>query len=361
MTGELEQYEEAIKVKHHIGFGPKHKEEFRTHLNEAVFVPIVLKTVEKLGWDIVYCDEVSVEVKRKNDSDKWTEKITISYDHRNVTVQSVSLGSEIWDTGRNSQRVRLFIYVFKQLEQEYDTEALAELEEETNRKNNWDDYEIPESLPQPTIYKKPNFYIPLIGGIVTALLLGYAIAFLSVEAIYIFGIYEFVVAIIIVSALNYLIKFGNYTDFGKLKFLLIGMIILTYTSCQYFEYHIIIDKQSWISIGFLDFMKLRIEQGLTIESIDTGTIGLIISWIFQLGLTYIIALLRLINRLTVYQLERIPPEVADFAFYHLVKGKTEEQIRTELACMGWGDEQLQDEVFESIGAIQSVKEINRMD
>ncbi len=77
-------------------------------------------------------------------------------------------------------------------------------------------------------------------------------------------------------------------------------------------------------IGFIEFIKLRLDAGLTIKSLNTGWIGLLISWIFQLGFTYLIGMLRLISSLTNYQLERVPMPVVDFAFYHFVKEKTED-------------------------------------
>jgi hypothetical protein len=67
-----------------------------------------------------------------------------------------------------------------------------------------------------------------------------------------------------------------------------------------------------------------------------------------------------IRNLTKYQLDRVQPEVVDFAFYHFVKDKTEDQIRKELALKGWTETQNQDEVFEAIGALQTTQDVNRM-
>ena len=72
-------------------------------------------------------------------------------------------------------------------------------------------------------------------------------------------------------------------------------------------------------------------------------------------------MLRLASNLTAYQLERVPMEVVNFAFYHFVKEKTENQVRSELSKMGWTEEQDQNEVFESIGAVQGATELNRME
>ena len=86
----------------------------------------------------------------------WGQKITVTFEYGKVKVKSVSLGNEFWDIGRNSKRVKLFIYAFQQTENEFDQDALAALEKETEKANNWDDYEIPKSLPQPKERKEPR-------------------------------------------------------------------------------------------------------------------------------------------------------------------------------------------------------------
>ncbi len=149
MNEELKKYESNIKKKHSFSFTPKFKEEFHTQLNKTVFVPIVIKVFEKLGWDFIYREETYAEAKRKNDWDQWTEKISVSYEYGKVKVKSESLGKEMWDNGKNSKRVKHFIYAFQQIEKEFDNDTLAKLEEDEVKANNWDDYVIPESLPQP--------------------------------------------------------------------------------------------------------------------------------------------------------------------------------------------------------------------
>ncbi len=361
MTEELKKYESTIKKKHSFNWAPKFEEEFRTDLSKSVFVPIAIKTFEKLGWDLVFQDEISAEAKRKGDWDRWTEKISVTYEYGKVKVKSVSLGNEMWDNGRNSKRVKLFIYAFQNTEKEFDRETLAELEKEVEKKNNWDDYVIPESLPQPKIRKEPQFWIPIVGGIITALLLGFIVAFLSVKGIYIIGLFELGVAIVMGFVLKQLIKISNYTFYDHLHYLLIGMILITYISNQYFQYQIILNENNFQPFSFWEFMQARFEAGLTIKKLNTGWVGLLISWGLQLVITYFIGVLRLSSSLISYSLERVPMEVVDFAYYHFVKEKTENQVRDELSKMGWTEKQDQEEVFESIGAIQGATEINRME
>jgi hypothetical protein len=103
-----------------------------------------------------------------------------------------------------------------------------------------------------------------------------------------------------------------------------------------------------------------LEQGLTIKDLNTGWIGFFFFWVLQIVITYYIGLLSLISGVISYQIERVPIEVVDFAFYHFVKEKTEKQVREELKNKGWTEKQNQVEVFDAIEAIYGAKEINRI-
>ena len=265
----------------------------------------------------------------------------------------------MWDLGRNSKRVKLFIFAFGETLKTFDRESLKELEKEAEKKNNWDDYVIPETLPQPVESKTPNFAIPIIGGFILALILGFVLAFVSVKGMYVIGLFEYLIATAIALGMKSLIKRSNFIDFNKLQYLLLGIVILTYLSNQYFQYEIILSENNFERIGFWEFMKIRFAEGLTIRKLDTGWIGLVNSWIIQLGLTSIIVYLKVISDLTSYLIERVPSEVVDFACYHLVKEKSEDEVRKELAKMGWTDVKKQDEVFEAIAGYQNAIELNR--
>ena len=190
MTEDHKKYEKTIKRKHRFGWTPKYEEETKTSLSKTATIPIVVKTFEKLGWNVVYQDEKTVEAIRERDLWQWGNKITVTFEFGKIKVKSVSLGSEMWDFGRNSKRVKLFIHVFKETEKSFDREAIKKLEKETEKTINWDDYEIPETLPQPKKRKEPKIVIPIIGGIITALLLGYILALISVKGFYIIGLFE---------------------------------------------------------------------------------------------------------------------------------------------------------------------------
>lgn len=362
MTPAFQEYEKKIQKKHSFSFTPKFRDEFRTNLKKTVFIPIVVKTFERLGWDLVYQDETTAEAKRKGSWNKWTEKITVSLEAAGkVEVSSVSLGNEMWDIGRNSKRVKLFIYAFEKTAQEFDAEALDELEREIERKNNWDDYVIPETLPQPKKRSEPLIGIPIVGGLVISVILGYTLAFLTFNGVYIIGLFELGVALAIGFAFKYFIRLGNYVNFQKLQFILGATVLLTYILNQYFLYQIILTENNLEPIGFLSFIQFRLEQGLTVKNINTGWVGLVISWIFQLVWTYFIVYLKVVSSITVYRLERVPTEVVDFTVYHLIKGKNEDEVRHELSKKGWRDKESQDEAFHAIAGLQDARELGRME
>jgi len=196
--------------------------------------------------------------------------------------------------------------------------------------------------------------------LIISLLVGYIIVFLTFKATYFIGAFEVGAALIIAFGFKYLIRLGNYTNFELLQYLLGVVVFITYLSIQYFLYELILANNNVEKIGFIEFLKWRLENGLKIKSLDTGWIGLVISWIFQLGFTYLISYLRIIHSLTAYLINRVPSEVADFTMYHFVKGKSENEVRRELSMKGWTTEQQQNEVFEAIGGYQSANELGRV-
>lgn len=363
MEETLKNYEKTIKGKHSISWTPKYKEVFSTNVSEKAFMPIVENVLERLGWDLVYKDKLQAEAKRGKKElghKRWTEMITIQYDSGIIEVKSESLGNELWDLGRNAKRVKLFIFTFEDTVNQLGTDSLKTLIEATEIRDRWDDYVIPRSLPQPGERKTPIFAIPLVGGILFAVILSFVLAFVSVKGIYIIGFFEFLVAAALAFVMKYLVKLSNFTNFSRLMYLFAGIIILIYLCNQYFQYEIILYENSLDRIGFGEFIKLRLAEGLTINKINTGWIGLVISWLLQLGLTMLFVYLKMINHIVKILVDKIPTEVLDFATYHFVKGKSEEEVRNELAQKGWIGVDQQDEVFNAIGAVQSVHELNRI-
>ncbi|MPM20135.1 hypothetical protein SDC9_66564 [bioreactor metagenome] len=362
MNKELQNFENQIKRKHSFGFPPKYSETFTVKLKPRTFIEIAINAIEKLGWTLVFRDEMQIEAKKERDFGGASEKITLTIDHiGNVVVKSVTLGSEIWDFGKNSKRVKLFIFAFNQELDELDAVKITELEKDIEKKDNWEDYVIPETLPEPKRYKSPSIIYPLAGTVILSLLLSYIIAALSISGAYLMILFEVGVGFIFGLAINYFLRLGNFTDFNKLKFVLGLGVVLTYSLNQYFQFRLILSQNNYESIGFIEFLKIRVEQGLTINSINTGVVGLIISWIVQLGLSYFIGYVKVLSGVLKYSVERVPQEVIEFALFHFNKGKNEIAVKHELSKMGWKDPMHQEFVMEAIGGIKGGIELSRME
>lgn len=344
-------YEKTIKRKHSINFTPTYTEEFKTYLNNTLFINIAEKTFEKLQWDVIFKDENNVKAIRKTTSfgvEQWTESISIKHDYGSVIVQSKSLGNEIWDIGRNSKRVKLFIFAFEETLKEFDKESLKIMEIETRRRNKWDDYIIPESLPQPKSSKIGNLTMPIIGVFIISILIGALEAYITLKGMYIFFLIEFLIAIAIAFIMKHLIIYLNYTDLKKLQYLILAIIILLFVSNKYFQYEILLYDNNSVSIGFREFIKLKFKKGLTIYKVNTGWIGLLTFWVLQIVIIYLITYLKVTSKLVSYAIERVPKEVVNFAYYHLVKEKSEVEVRKELTSKGWSNTKNQNEVFDAL-------------
>lgn len=362
MTPELKKIEKQFKKTHKFAFTPKFISEFHTQLSEKAFFAIANQAFEKLDWDIIYIDEHSIEGKRKVKSlwiTQYTESIIVLFHYGKVTVKSQSLGNEIWDNGRNSKRVNLFTHVFKDIEKNYNREELKQLEKEQESKEKWDNYQIPTELPKPKPIRKTNIIIPIVIAVIASIILAFMIAIISLTGKYIIFLFEFLVGLALAFSLKLGIKLGNFTDFNKLKNILIVAVLIVFIGNQLFQYNIILSRNNFEKIGFLEFLKLKLQNGITFENLNLGSIGLIISWVLQLGLTFLFGYLKLARFLISYVTKRVPWEVIDFAFYHFVQGKDEKQVRTELSSFGWSEEQNQNEVFEALEGIQGNNELNR--
>ena len=359
MEDHLKAYERQIKKTHKFGNTPKFKGQMTTQLKQRLFVEVAGETFQKLGWDVLYEGDNAVEAKSRNAGGNWTEKITATFDYGKVHVESVSLGGGIWDMGRNSKRVRLFIHAFELTEKAYDEDALKNLEEAVDRKDNWDDYVIPDSLPAPKNRIKPQIAVPVIGGLIVGLLVGFSMALLRFNGIYIMGMFEVGVAVLIAFAFKYFIRIGNYTNLLALLYILGGTVLITYMASQYFMFYLSAGGGGHSISSFFEFIKLKLETGIRIDSIDIGWVGLVLSWALQIGLTYFIAYIKVGLSYNFYLADRIPYEVSEFVLYYFIKGKKEPQVRHELKKMGWVTIQSQIEAIQSVIGLQNINEIRR--
>lgn len=361
MNIELENLQSTIKRKYSFKYKPEFSESFKTDIKESHIIPLTIEVFEKLEWPIVYTDKNSVEAKRKGDWNKLTEKITVTKKASGrIEVHSKTIEGNFIDFGKNSKRTGLFIALFQKLATEYkESGKLIELQTEFEKQNNWADYEIPNELPKPKEFGKPNLTLSIIGGLIIAVLFGLLIAFLTINFTYFIGVYELGIGFGIGYFFGQILKKTNYIEFRPIQFIVAGMMIVMFITSQFTQYQLIISENNISELGFFEFMKMRFEHGLTIKDLNTGWIGLTLSWIFQMVFPYFLAIGKIAGITAHYMIEKIPAKVLEYTIYLFDMEKSESEVRAELAQKGWNKKSDQDDVIQAIAEISGFHQMNR--
>ncbi|WP_298757128.1 hypothetical protein [uncultured Psychroserpens sp.] len=322
---------------------------------------MIIEVLGELEWQIVYHDEKSIEAKCKGNYTKLVGKLTIKkVNSSRIQVNSKSLEGGFWDFGKNSKRTGLFIALFKKLEQEYQSNGkLVELENEYNKQNNWEDYEIPKELPKPKKRIKPTIQVAFIGGLIIAIGIGLLVGYLSYEFTYYIFLFEVGIGFLFGYLFSEILKKSNIMDFNKVKIMTIAFIFIIFLVNQYFQYYLIISKHNIADLSFLEFKKQMLNEGFKIDTHNTGWIGFIIIWVLQLVIPYLISIFKISTSLMNYSIKKIPEQVLEYTIFLFQKDKNESEVRAELAQKGWNKKSDQDDVMEAISSIVGFNELNR--
>jgi hypothetical protein len=346
-----------MKHKHSIGFSPKYKEEIDSKVKPRVYIEIARKAYKELDLELIYENDSELNGVKKNEFGIVKEIVTVKITDRNkILIQSKSENG-FWDFGRNSRRVNALIEATEIELNKLTAVELIEIEKATIAKDNWVDYVIPETLPEPKKYREPIVIIPIIGYFLLSIGLGYIIAFLSVSNVYVIGLFEVVVGFILAYSLKAFMPLSNYTHSKNLLTIIFISIVLTYFLSQYFQYlHF---KKEYSDLTFLIFIAERLKHGFMFKALNLGTIGLIIFWIVQIGLTFLIAFMKSFKVIMKYSIDRVPDDVINYVMFLMVKNKQAREIKTELSKKGWKSDLEQNAVFEAIKWISEGQQYNR--
>ncbi|HAS47204.1 MAG TPA: hypothetical protein DCS93_42370 [Microscillaceae bacterium] len=362
MEEKYKSYENGLKGKGRIGLlkKPKYTQIYQTDLNAQVFVELAAKAMTALGWDIVHQNAPLIEAKAYR-KQKATEKIIAKIDSTGlVTVTSTKLTDGVWDHGQNYKRVHHFWYVLQDILSEYTDESLQELVKEAEARDNWEDYEVPASLPAPPRLRKPTIYVPLLVTFLGSVLLSTIFA-VGQRFFYIIVLYESLIAIGLSYCFKLGIQWGNYTNYSRLRTLLIGATVSIVVFSEYFQYLWILVEQDIQHWSFFDFIIARFKSGFTLEDINLGGIGWLVVLGLQLFIIYVFTDYYLVSHSIDYAYERVPQEVINFAYYHYyVQDKTEQEVDQELAKMGWDTSLHQQYINEALEALSEIHAFRRL-
>ncbi|WP_430968301.1 hypothetical protein [Spongiimicrobium sp. 2-473A-2-J] len=356
-----ESLQTKIKRKHSFKYKPEFSESFKTDIPDGQIIPLAIEVFKKLEWPVVFINKKSVEAKRQGDYHKLTEKVTITKGSAGrIEVHSKSLESNFWDVGKNSKRTGLFIVLFQKLALTYkESGKLAELETEFEKQYSWEDYEVPAELPKPKPYGKPNPLIAIGGGLAIAIGIGLLVGLLSQKFIYFILLFEVGIGLLLGYLFNKILRMANYMDLRKARIMLVLLVFVIFVTNQYFQFYLILTENNIPNFGFIAFQEYRLNEGFTIDELNTGWIGLVVIWIVQLVIPFFLAQAKVVIGVMNHIIERIPEKVLEYVTYLLEMGKSESEIRAELSAKDWRKKADQDNVFDAVGAMGEFRQNNR--
>jgi hypothetical protein len=361
MNIEYENLRNTIKRKHSFKYRPEFSESFKTEINEKQIIPLIIEVFDKLEWPIVYQNEKSVEAKCQGNFSKLVGKLTIKKNNSGrIEVNSKSLEGVFFDFGKNSKRTGLFIALFKKLASEYKVNGkLVELETEYRKKNDWEDYEIPDELPKPKAFSKPNKSTAIFGGLICVVIISLIIGYLTYRFTYHFLLFEFGIGVLFGYLFGKVLKKSNILGYKEIKVLTISFLTIIFFVNHYIQYYLIVIEDKKSNLGFFELYEYLLQEGFMIDEVNIGWIGYLIIWVLQIVITFFISRFIILRILVRFTIDKIPEQVLNFTFFLFQKNKMESEIRAELAQKGWVKKSDQDDVFDAIATIIEINEYNR--
>ncbi|MCF6297690.1 MAG: transposase [Flavobacteriaceae bacterium] len=217
-------------------------------------------------------------------------------------------------------------------------------ENELQDKTYWKNYLTPKSLPRRETYSQPKMWLPIIGGIVISLIVGYGLAFIMASNFFYIVPIILVTGLIVAVLYGFIVEKSNCINFKFLLIVLFGIVLLSFLFGEYFYYEL---PKYDSSVSFLNFFKSRFNVGMQLDDgagAGSGTVILITIWVGILASAFFISWLMLV-RLLRFLNNGVPEEVLEFGLYHLNDGKSKDQIRIELSQKRWNSKEDQDAVF----------------
>lgn len=344
---ELEEIKSSIKRKVIFKYKPDFSTSFKTNIKESQVIPLCFEVCRLLKWGIIEENEnIIVAIKHRKFGNS-SEQISIkTSNHNKIYLNSISLKQRFVDFGNNSQRVQMFMTLFQKLEKEYQYSGkLEELETIYNKRNSWEDYKIPDTLPTPPKKREPNFNIVIIGVLLISIFTG------VISGIYTFNfrepatIYPYITGAIIGYLFVRIVKYANFLKSERYPYFIIGIVFCTLIITMITNYFLLLEAKEIEAIHFYDFITSRVNNTLNVEQLNQGS-SYIIQIIVISCIQYFIAWIIFLYKRVKYFLYDIPEEVTEYVLYLHHINTPESTIRMKLAEKGWSKKTDQNEAMD---------------
>ncbi len=205
-------------------------------------------------------------------------------------------------------------------------------------------YVRPDMLPGP----KPSDPSPPIVTVAlgAAIAVGMGVAlFAASRVFYVYILYNWAIGAAIGWGMGVGVKQSRFTQPAVLFVLAAGFSLLSYLTYNLVWWISVQGDPSLAGIGLFEFMAARAEFDTFIGGAEIGTVGNLIVWAVELGISVYFAWQRIHVSAQMVEMEAVPPEVVQFVLSLLAEGETESGVRQELATRGWTRVEDQDRAF----------------
>ena len=343
MNDTFKTYEESLHTVYIFSL-PQYKDTIHTDLSMDAFMVTAKKALKDLDWTLISESDNTLIAEREEIDLGFripTERITIKYSFGVIEIKSKSL-SKIISLGRNWKRVKLFIFAYEETRLKMTEEDLRQIDDETIEK--WSSYTVPSQLTPPTLPKPYSYHLLIILGLALSLIIGFVSALNTKTDFFILFMLDYLFLYIIEFTIGYGMKRLYYIGIAEANFIILCILLLGCFFHQFFYYELILEQNEVSPIGFWSFLKL----GGAITSMSYGWLLLLLVSAFQIFMMFLIITLRLYSLIILFIQKTIPKDVSDFCTYLFIKGKTDEEVRLELAAKGWSDVIYQDNAFSAM-------------
>lgn len=156
-----------------FGFTPKHTEELLIQPNQTQFLAAGLMAVETLGWKLVYHSESGLIAYTDNGFFSSNFEVKLVIKNGTATLTSSSLGSEMFDFGKNKKTVLAFILALDEAKQQYSEQTLEQKHQEFIAQippEEEDLLQLPPATAKENLVDFFRFFMPRTGFFITPIL-----------------------------------------------------------------------------------------------------------------------------------------------------------------------------------------------
>jgi len=221
-------------------------------------------------------------------------------------------------------------------------------------------YVPPDQLPAPEISQASFPFLAILLGVLVSAALGVTL-FAASRLVYIYFLYNWLLGVAIGWAIAFGPKQSKYSGTGVLFTITALCSSLAYFVFNVALYFSVLKEAPDESLSFLEFLAVRAEYEPFIGGVEIGSVGNIIVWIVEFGITFYFAWRLVSAAIGVCRIEAVPSPVTEFVAYRLSEGHDVEDVQQELSKRGWTRPEDQQKALRAVDSLVSLAKAAKED